>query len=287
MARHLTLAGLAIFCWTALVPATPAMAQQAPEYETTAIADGVYAFRYRAHNAMFLVTDEGVVAFDPISTEAARIYRQEVEKVTSQPIVAVIYSHHHADHVSGAAELAPGAPIIAHIKAREALAAEPNPEIPLPDHVFSDEMRMWLGDTELRLLYLGPNHSDNSIVAHLPRQGIVFAVDFVANDRVGYRDLPGFYFPGLWESLEQLQRLDYTTAIFGHGPPGTKADVYKQIGYWTDLRRWAESAVAAGASEDEAVEAVDLPAYRDWGGYEDWFKMNARTIYRYYAGVKR
>ena len=42
--------------------------------------------------------------------------------------------------------------------------------------------------------------------------------------------------------------------------------------------------IRAGLSEDEAVDAIELPAYSDWSGYDNWFKMNARTLYRYYAG---
>ena len=256
---------------------------QEPEYELSRIADGVYMFRYRSHNAMFVVTGDGVVAFDPISVEAARIYKKEIRKVTSEPIRAIVYSHHHADHITGADELAEGVPIFAHALAQERLAAEPGPDIAPPTRAFDEGMTIFMGDTELRLLYLGRNHSDNSVVAYLPQKGVIFAVDFVSNDRVGYRDLPGYYFPDLWESLERLQQLDYRTAIFGHGPPGTKGDVYEQINYWTDLRHWAELAVGSGLSEDDAVEKADLPDYRAWGGYEDWFKMNARAVYRYYA----
>jgi glyoxylase-like metal-dependent hydrolase (beta-lactamase superfamily II) len=276
---------LAVALSVSLPSVSPVFSQQ-PEYETTRIGDGVYLFRYQSHNAMFVVTGEGVIAFDPISVEAARIYREEVARVTSQPIRAIVYSHHHADHITGAAELAPDVPIYAHARTYERLAAAPGADIPLPNRTFTDAMTLRVGGKVLNLVYLGRNHSDNSIVAFLPDQRIIFAVDFVSNDRVGYRDLPGFYFPDLWESLERLQQLDYDTAIFGHGEPGTKADVYEQINYWTDLRRAIESMIQAGLSEDEAVDAIELPAYEDWGGYEDWFKMNARTVYRYYAADK-
>lgn len=284
MVRFPALALLAILMLCSPGTADVALAQQ-PSYETTEITDGVYMFRYQAHNAMFVATGDGVIAFDPISPEAARIYREEIARVTSEPVIAIVYSHQDADHISGGNELAEGVHIIAHANARKFLGANPNPDIPLPNHVFTKDMSMWIGDTELRLVYLGRNHSDNSIVAHLPGKGIVFAVDFVANNRVAYRDLPGFYLPDLWESLERMQQLDYHTAIFGHGPPGSKADVYAQMNYWNDLRRWAEAAVAGGLSEDEAVDDAELPAYRDWGGYDNWFKMNARTVYSYYADL--
>jgi glyoxylase-like metal-dependent hydrolase (beta-lactamase superfamily II) len=265
---------------------TPPARAQAPEYETTQIADGVYMFRYRTHNTMFVVTGEGVVAFDPISVEAARIYREEIARVTDEPVRVIVYSHSHADHITGAAELAGDVPIIAHALAYDRLSAEPRPDIVLPNRTFTDRMTLRIGGKVIRLIYLGRNHSDNMIVAHLPDQGVIFAVDFVSKARVGYRDLPDYYFPDLWESLERLQQLDYNTAIFGHGEPGTKADVYDQMKYWTDLRRAVQSLIQAGLSEDEAVEAIELPSYQGWGGYDDWFKMNARTLYRYYAAQK-
>ena len=282
MARSISRCTLFAFLALPLL-AGPAWPQQ-PEYQTTQIGDDVYMFRYQSHNAMFVATGEGVVAFDPISVEAARIYRDEIARVTAEPVVAIVYSHHHADHITGAAELAPNVPIYAHALCYQHLAAEPGADIPLPNRTFKKQMTLRIGGKIIQLHYLGRNHSDNSIVAYLPDQKIIFAVDFVSNDRVGYRDLPGFYFPDLWQSLERLQGLDYDTAIFGHGEPGTKADVYEQINYWTDLRRAIESMVQVGLSEDEAVEAIDLPDYQDWGGYENWFKMNARPVYKFYAG---
>jgi hypothetical protein len=48
--------------------ALPAVAQE-PDFETTEIADGVYKYRYQFHNSLFVVGPEGVIAFDPISSE--------------------------------------------------------------------------------------------------------------------------------------------------------------------------------------------------------------------------
>ena len=42
------------------------------DFDTTEIANGVYQFRWQAHNALFITTPAGVVAVDPIGVEAAR-----------------------------------------------------------------------------------------------------------------------------------------------------------------------------------------------------------------------
>jgi hypothetical protein len=44
-------------------------AQQRPLYQTTKVegTDGVYIFRYGGHQSMFIVTNDGVIATDPIA----------------------------------------------------------------------------------------------------------------------------------------------------------------------------------------------------------------------------
>ncbi len=40
-------------------------------------------------------------------------------------------------------------------------------------------------------------------------------------------------------------------------------------------------AIANGVTEDEAVENIRMPEYKDWRSYEEWFPMNVRAVYRY------
>jgi glyoxylase-like metal-dependent hydrolase (beta-lactamase superfamily II) len=271
--------------------AVPLAAQQSP-FETTTIADGVYQFRWQGHNAFFVVTDAGVVAVDPISPEAAATYAAEIKRVApGKPLRAVVYSHHHADHASGAAVLrrafGGAAPIIAHANARTRLVAQPDTALPPPDSTFADRLTIDDSVRPLELRFLGRSHSDNMIVAFLPRQKIVFAVDFVSNDRVGYRDLPDWYFPDHFDTLRRLQALDFQRIVFGHGPPGDKTTVDRQIRYYDDLRAAVSAAIARGASEDEAARTVQLPQYQQWGSYAEWFPLNVRGVYRGLSPAKR
>jgi glyoxylase-like metal-dependent hydrolase (beta-lactamase superfamily II) len=104
-----------------------AHAQQRPLYQTTKVegTDGVYVFRYGGHQAMFVVTKDGVIATDPISygrPEAAVTYIEEIKKISDQPIRYLIYSHHHYDHIAGGKPFKDaGAKIIAHKRAKERL----------------------------------------------------------------------------------------------------------------------------------------------------------------------
>ena len=63
---------LAVSVLGGLFSETEASAQET-EWATTELAEGVFQFSYGAYNTLFVVTDDGVVAFDPISDAAARI----------------------------------------------------------------------------------------------------------------------------------------------------------------------------------------------------------------------
>jgi cyclase len=266
---------------------SPGQAQE-PEFETTMIAEGAYQFRYRSHNAFFVVTDAGLIAVDPISATAAGHYAAEMKRVApNRPLLAIVYSHDHADHATGATVLRRAfdsdAPVIAHEKAHAKVAAVGDPDLPPPDLTFSQELTLYFGGRALELHYLGPSHSDNMLVAYLPDVKLAFAVDFVSNDRMGYRDLPDYHFPEFFAALDRLLEIPFETIGFGHGTAGDRGSVIRQVGYYRDLRNAVREAVERGWTEDEAAERIRLPAYEDWGQYEAWFPMNVRAVYRWLA----
>ena len=259
-----------------------------PVYETTEVGEGVYQFRYKFHNAMFVVTDEGVVAFDPISPTAAADYASEIKRVApEQPLAAIVYSHHHEDHASGARVLenaySTKVAIIAQRNAWPPLLAEPNPAHPAPSLMFAERLDLAYGGRLIELHYLGRNHTDNMLVAIVADARIAFVVDFASHDGVGFRDLPGFYSPDQFRSLERLEALDYDTIIFGHGATGDKTSVQRQQRYYRDLWAAVEQSCQAGQTEDQAAASVTLPAYAQWRGYDDWFALNVRGVYRWVA----
>ena len=259
---------------------------QAPEFETTRIGDGVYQYRFQSHNGLFVVTSEGIVAVDPISSAAARHYATEMQRVApGQPLRAIIYSHDHQDHASGAnvlREAFGGAvPIIAHQNAVPKIEEAASPDLPPPDLTFSDRLTLNFGGRAIELHYLGKSHSDNMVVTVVPDANIAFAVDFVANDRVGYRDLPDYHFAEFFGALERLQQLDFETMVFGHGLPGDRAAVQRQGRYYAELRRAVREAVEQGWTEDQAAERIQLDEFGGWGRYDDWFPLNVRAMYRW------
>ena len=274
-----------------LLAAGTAFAQEQPLFETKKITDTVYLFRYNIHQAMFVVTPEGVIATDPIAylrPEAAIAYIAEIRKITKAPIKYLVYSHHHYDHIAGGKPFKDaGATVIAHRNAKTRLEALRNPDVVIPDVIVDDRHVLELGGTRLELIYTGRNHSDNSLVMLLPKEKIIFTVDFIPIQQVQFRDMPDGYLPDWFDSLDRVLSLDWERMIFGHsyagGRFGTKDDVRELKQYMVDLSNAVKVAASQGKCFDAAMQEVKLPKYEKWANYEKYLPGNIERFCEYWG----
>jgi glyoxylase-like metal-dependent hydrolase (beta-lactamase superfamily II) len=273
----------------AQAPAAPAAAP--PPFATTKVADNVYVFRYGGHQSMFVVTPDGVIATDPISLKrpAAAAYVAEIRKITPAPIKYLIYSHHHYDHIAGGKPFKDaGATVVAHRSAAAHLGKLKDPDVVLPDQVVDERSTIELGGTRLDLIYVGRNHSDNSLVMLLPKERIAFAVDFAWLGTIAFRDLPDSFLPDYFDSLDRFAALDWDRWIPGHPGPGgrlgTKDDVRLNKEYLTDVSTAAKELADKGLClNDEAMRGVKLPKYESQGMYNVWLFGNVERFCEYWG----
>ncbi|NND36505.1 MAG: MBL fold metallo-hydrolase [Gammaproteobacteria bacterium] len=164
--------------------------------ETEQLAEGVYAFRYTFYRNVFIVTDEGVIATDPMNAKAAAALRQAIAEVTDQPVRYVAYSHSHWDHSSGGQLFKDeGAEFVAQARCAANHVENPNPAVVPPDITFDDYYKIALGGKSLEMFYFGPSH-DNCLVAMVINPGnLLFMVD-TANPPSGWQM---FYNPAVAE----------------------------------------------------------------------------------------
>ncbi|HMU55724.1 MAG TPA: MBL fold metallo-hydrolase [Nitrospira sp.] len=252
-----------------------------PENEITSLGEGVYLFRHQFHQAIFITTPKGVIVTDPISAEAATWLKKEIKRYSDQPVRYVVYSHHHDDHITGGSLFADTALFVSQAGARAKIRDAADPLTPLPDLTFTDRMSIDLGGRHAELIYVGKNHSDNSLVVLLPEQRLLFAVDFIPVETVAYRTMKSDY-PDDWiESLKRVEQLDFDRLVPGHGKIGNKEHVRMFRGYLEDLRAAVQEQLQKGASLEETKKAVQLPKYERWQRYGDWFPENVEGMYRY------
>jgi glyoxylase-like metal-dependent hydrolase (beta-lactamase superfamily II) len=267
-----------------------AQPQPAP-YATTKLTDNVYLFRYGFHQSLFVVTPDGVIATDPIAflrPQAASTYIAEIRKITSAPIRYLIYSHHHYDHIAGGKPFKDlGARVIAHRNAKKHLEQLRYPEVVIPDEVVDDYRAIELGGTRLELYYVGRNHSDNSLAMLLPKERILFTVDFIPIQTVQFRNMPDGFLPDWFDSLDRVLSLDWERMVPGHpyagGRMGTKDDVRALKQYMLDLSEEVRNAANRGRCFDDAMREVRLPKYESWGSYKEFFPMNVQRFCEYWG----
>src|SRR5207245_4987305 len=143
------------------------------------------------------------------------------------------------------------ATIAAHKRAKERLTLLKDPHTVLPDETVDAKRTITLGDTTLELSYIGLNHSDSTLVMRLPKQKVLFAVDFIPIGSVPGRGMIDVYPLELEDSIKKVLAMEWDTLIPGHpGAPGgrlgTNQDVQDQLTFLQD----ASASLSAHAQAD-------------------------------------
>ena len=187
-------------------------------------------------NAGFIVTDDGVVVFDALGTPSlADLFLKKIRTVTDKPILKMVVSHYHADHIYGLQvfkEL--GAEIIAPKGVMEYLDSESAAErieerrfslepwvnettyLVEPDVIIDKAMTFEHGGIKFTVDVLGSAHSDGDLTLYVEEEGVLFSGDIIFEGRVPYL---GDSNTKKWlETLIQMETGKITALIPGHGP---------------------------------------------------------------------
>lgn len=122
--RRITTA-TALLTITASLLAATALAQEAPRRTISHVSGDVYRATNNFHGTVFLVTPEGIVLADPLSTDFAIWLRNELDARFGVPVRYVVYSHHHWDHASGGRIFSDTAEFVGHANMLDHLALPP------------------------------------------------------------------------------------------------------------------------------------------------------------------
>jgi len=257
------------------------------------VSENVYIFRYGGHQSMFIVTAAGVIATDPISERRpAKPYIEAIQEVTKAPIKYVIYSHSHFDHIAGGRPFKDlGASFVAHRNAQSRISTLKSDEVVIPDQVVDAKRTITLGDTTLELNYVGKNHSDSTLVMRLPKEKIIFTVDWIPIQGVQFRGMADTYVPDIEDGLKKVIAMDWEMLIPGHPGPGgkqtgTKENARDQLAYLQDLSAAVKNAVNEGKSYADVQKEIKLPKYASWTNYDRYLPGNIERYCTYWTTGK-
>ena len=274
-------------CALALLGLAQAQPAARPAIQATKVegTEGVYIFRNVNHQAMFVVTSDGVIVTDPVAygrPSGGQAYLNEIRKITDKPIRYVIYSHHHYDHIAGGRVFKDaGATFVAHRNAWKRLNDLKDPHTVLPDESVGDGGRViTLGGTRLELTYHGLNHSDSTLVMRLPKEKIIFVVDTLPVGTFPGRGMIDFHPFETENFMKQVLAMDWERLIPGHPGPGdrlgTKKDVQDQLTLLQDASAEMKKLAQEGKCWDTAEKEFKLPKYESMPGYAAGLQFVAR-----------
>jgi glyoxylase-like metal-dependent hydrolase (beta-lactamase superfamily II) len=253
------------------------------------VSAGLYKFTTTFHSSVFLVTDEGIIATDPINAEAAAWLKGEFDKRFGKPVKFLIYSHHHADHISGGDAFG-AAEIVAHENIVDDIEKDKVPT-PIPTSTFSDTKTITLGGQSVELISLGSGHSDNLIAMKFPGEQALFIVDIVSAHRLPYRNM-GAGRDSLDGIIAQIRKAEsitgYNKLITAHSAPYILIAKPEMIGqtrvYIEALRDEVQAAMDAGKSLDEIKQTVKMENYQHVFMYEQFLPLNIEGMYTHLGG---
>ncbi|NRD75796.1 MBL fold metallo-hydrolase [Shewanella sp. VB17] len=260
---------------------------QSNRQTTLAVADNIYSFSVNGeYISLFIVTDDGVMVFDPINTPHAEAMVKEIKKITNKPIKYVLHSHNHWDHAGGGQVfINEGAMTLAHEEATAWMKANPNRDMIPPTKSWTGSRAdIQLGGTTVELHYLGMNHGLGMTVFVLPQSRVAYIADIVTPNRVIFSVVPDFNIREWERSLSEILELEFDTAVFSHNEAdtplagGTKEDVVQQLEYIQDLRDGFYAELQKGTNPFMIPTMLTLPKYKHWVGYDDWLEMNVWRI---------
>jgi len=151
-------------------------------------------------------------------------------------------------------------------------ACLPEIELRLPSIVFDGRLVIWGSRRRIELQTLGGGHTDSDAFMLIPDARAAFLGDLLFHEA----------HPSLWTAspdgwisiLGQIEQMDLTTVVPGHGPVGTLDAVSALKRYWEEMRSYAESLVKSGASADDIAAITVPPLYADWL----WTEFYAQTL---------
>jgi glyoxylase-like metal-dependent hydrolase (beta-lactamase superfamily II) len=260
---------------------------------------GAYWVQGGISNTGFIIGDKGVIVIDAqFFAVTAQHELQQLAKLTSLPVNAIILTHSDPDHVNSLPAFPRGTPIFAHENTKaDMLAAlsdphirwisRPTPEMKnyLPTQLVRDRLELDVDGVHLVLLHFAPAHTNGDVIVYLPALKLVYAGDLLTPEVGPY---PGIHAEkhgnsaGWIETVRGMLALDADLFVAGHGELQTREQVQVRLQAAQQRRAMIQSMAAAHKSLAEVKAAFADPPLT---GIASRFPTFTDTTYAEFTGT--
>jgi glyoxylase-like metal-dependent hydrolase (beta-lactamase superfamily II) len=270
------------------------------------IGKGLYAFTAEGDpNSGVIVGDESVLVVDAQATPVMALeVIERVRRVTDKPITHVLLTHYHAVRVLGASAYQ-DAEIIASDVTRGLIvergqqdmdseigrfprlfrAVESIPGLTWPTMTFPEQVSIWLGNREVRILHVGRGHTAGDVIAFVPDANVVFSGDLVEYRSACY--CGDAHFSAWPRTLDRLAEFHACALVPGRGaalktPVQVTEGIEMTTEFLTTLYGSVQRSVEQGRSLKDtfaAAREVMDPKFSSFAIYEHCLPFNVSRAY--------
>src|SRR5215471_21463875 len=254
--------------------------------EIQKVKDNLYVIANGGGNTAAFTTEKGVVVVDTKSPNYGPGILEKIKSFTSKPVIMVINTHTHGDHVGGNGAFTGAVEFIAHenCKARmetmPAFQSEEGKKF-LPGKTYKDKLSLLNGADKIDLYYFGRGHTSGDTFVVFPALKVMHAGDLFAGKGAPIMDTSnggsGVEYPKtLAKAAAGIKGVE--SVIPGHSALMTWNDFKEYGDFMRELVSAAEQAKKGGKTADQAATDIKLPEkFKDYSMGR--LKANITTIY--------
>lgn len=264
-----------------------------PEMQVEQLSERLYSVSDGQVRALFVAGDTGVIAFDTFGTPGkARAYHKAIAAtLPARPITTIIYSHDHLDSAGFAADLAPGAEIIADELCAKVIKLRSAEGQMQPTRVLNGTRHeLSIDGVDLVLLNPGPVHGSGNLAAWFEEEGVLFSADTVlANARYGF--MPDYHFANFVPYMRGFLELPWERFVPGRYEMTDRGGFERGVNFIEAVMTTCQHAfvnfVPIWAYEPMKGFCIEQlgEAFGDLEGFEDHVgQMAIRIVHHYLMG---
>jgi len=218
-------------------------------------------------NTAVLITEAGVTLVDTKLPGYGQTILDRVKTVTSKPIVRIINTHTHGDHTGGNEFFGANVESIVQENTKANMARMDEFKGAkaqfLPKRTYKDRLTLGAGKDQIDLYYFGPGHTNGDTFVVFTGLRTMHVGDMFAWKALPYIDPANG--GSIVEQPKTLAKVvagvkNVDTIINGHIPVGSFNDLKEYAEFTQDFVTFAENAVKAGKTVDQAAAQYKVPA---------------------------
>lgn len=208
-------------------------------YVVQKLKPDVYMITEGAYESAFVTTGHGVVLFDAPPSFAQQI-SQAVAETTHEPIIELVYSHMHVDHIGGAGLILrehPQITILAEQGTADFLREMKDPNRPVPTQVFKGSYVLKSGSLTCDMKVGHWHTPEGDLLITIPDKKVVIAIDAFSAGATPFMNFDlTMNMHEYLKFFDTLESMDFDVIVAGHhGTPATRKDVEIAKNYVTDV----------------------------------------------------